>query len=116
MQARNSRRLVWKESTIAQPVQKRKWHRLPLFCLPQCETLKENQMANNTDNEAQDNASGFDKNAFLQQVTNEQTKKEREALKGKVGALMTKRKEARRAVAAIDLEIEKEIAAFQAGL
>lgn len=77
--------------------------------------IQDDEVVENNKKNKQDNGP-FSKDAFLQQVRNEQIKKEREALKGKVSGLLAKRKEAQKAVTLLDKEIEDEIEKFQQGL
>lgn len=71
---------------------------------------------NDTATEATSGGGAFNRQQFLDQIKSEATKKKREALKGKVGALVAKREEAIRAVAVIDREINEELEKFEQGL
>lgn len=73
-------------------------------------------MMTDSKNQEQDSGGKFDRSSILQQVESEVTKQKREALKGKLKALVQKREEARRAVAAIEKEMDDEITKFEEGL
>lgn len=58
----------------------------------------------------------FTLDSVLSQIEGEQTKKAKDQLKGKLGDLISKRKEALKAVKVLDKQIEEEWAKFQEGL
>lgn len=76
------------------------------------EEVVENNNKNNNKNDKQP----FTLDSVLSQIEGEQTKKAKDQLKGKLGDLISKRKEALKAVKVLDKQIEEEWAKFQEGL
>lgn len=76
----------------------------------------EEEIVANNNNKNKNDKQPFTLDSVLSQIEGEQTKKAKDQLKGKLGDLISKRKEALKAVKVLDKQIEEEWAKFQEGL
>ena len=76
----------------------------------------EEKIVENNNNKNKNDKQPFTLDSVLSQIEGEQTKKAKDQLKGKLGDLISKRKEALKAVKVLDKQIEEEWVKFQEGL
>jgi len=76
----------------------------------------EEEIVENNNNKNKNDKQPFTLDSVLSQIEGEQTKKAKDQLKGKLGDLISKRKEALKAVKVLDKQIEEEWVKFQEGL